>query len=157
MLLGETTSDQELVLAEMSGEGLQAPSVAVIDGHYKYIRCEGDPPLLYERSSDPHETNNLASTPAAADMESRLAGVVQSRWDLDALRRDVIESQRRRRLVDSAHAIGRSPTWDYDVPAAGSSKYFRPGAANPSASNYNDDFEIRARADGTRANQRRYP
>ena len=42
-------------IAEMSGEGLLAPAVAIIDGSHKYVYCEEDPPLLFDRATDPQE------------------------------------------------------------------------------------------------------
>ena len=143
--------------AEMSGEGLLAPAVAVIDGSHKYIHCDADRPLLFDRATDPLETRNIAGTGAAGAVEERLAAAVEARWDFEAWREDVLESQRRRHLIDRAHARGQAPSWDYDVPAPGNALYFRPSPNNPSASNYNDKFDVRARPDGTRANRRVYP
>jgi choline-sulfatase len=157
MLEGGEAQGPNRVLAEMSGEGLQTPSVAVIDGSVKYIHCAGDPPLLFDRSSDPHEVRNLADQPDHATLATRMAAVVAETWDLGRFHNDVLESQRRRHLVDRAHARGVAPSWDYDVPNAGSAQYFRPRPANPSASNYNDDFEVRARADGVAPNPRDFP
>lgn len=145
------------VFAEMSGEGLQAPAVMVVRDGFKYITCAGDPPLLFDRATDPHETRNLAGEAEVAAIEMELARLVEANWDLQRLRDEVLESQRRRRLIDQAHACGLSPHWDYDVPAAGATQYFRPVVANPSASNYNDDFEVRSRPDSQRANKPTQP
>jgi choline-sulfatase len=51
-----------------------------------------------------------------------LVAEAESRWDLDALRAAVLESQRRRRLVHAALTTGRIAPWDYapTVDAAGS-------------------------------------
>jgi len=157
LLHGAGPEPSRRVLAEMSGEGLQAPSVAVIEGSIKYIHCEGDPVLLFDRSTDRHETENLAGCAEFAEVEAKLAATVEQTWDLDEFHRRVIESQHRRHVVDRAHAIGLPPSWDYDVPAPGRSQYFRASSANPSASNYNDAFEIRTRPDSTRASRRDHP
>ncbi|MDP6566286.1 MAG: choline-sulfatase [Alphaproteobacteria bacterium] len=157
LLLGEASDRPDRVFAEMSGEGLQATSIMVVDGDYKYIQCQGDPALLFDRSTDANETRNLAGRAEVAETQAGLAAIVAENWELDGFRERVVESQRCRHLIDRAHALGRAPSWDYDVPTPGSAQYFRPSARNPSASNYNDDFEIRARPDGEGANQRDFP
>jgi choline-sulfatase len=157
LLLGNETDRPNRVVAEMSGEGLQSPSIAVIEDQFKYIHCEDDPPLLFNHIADPDEMQNLAGDPAFADVEAKMAAFIDDGWDLAELRETVLESQRRRHLVDRAHAQGTAPSWDYTVPAPGATQYFRPSAANPSASNYNDDFDVRARPDSPRVNRRDFP
>jgi choline-sulfatase len=154
---GDDAEGPSLVFAEMTGEGLIAPAVMVMEGRYKYIHCEGDPAQLYDRSGDPNETENLAGRPAVADAETRLAAIVEKTWDLEKLKRLVLESQRRRRLIDRAHAKGRRPSWDYDSLDAGNRQYFRPCKENPSASNYNSKFEVRSRPDAETPNRREFP
>ena len=156
-LLGRADDPVDRVHAEMSGEGLQSPAVAVIDGPFKYIHSDGDPPLLFDRRSDPDETVNLAGQPEYEAVRSALDAHLHANWDLQALREEVLESQRRRHLIDRAHARGVVPTWDYVVPSDDNRRYFRPGPANPSASNYNDGFEIRMRPDGGRPVYRDFP
>ena len=122
-----------------------------------YIHCEDDPPLLFDRSSDPHETHNLAGHADFAQMDTAMAASINNNWNLTELRNQVLESQRRRHLIDRAHAMGRSPVRDSDVPGSANTAYFRPCVANPSASNYNAEFDIRVYADGTRANKAQTP
>ncbi len=143
------------VLAEMSGEGLLSPAVAVIEGDEKYIHCDGDPPLLFDLAEDPDEKRNL--TEERPERQAEFAAFVDGHWDFATWRGKVLESQRYRRLVDNAHGQGEPPSWDYDVPGEGRRSYFRPSVANPSASNYNDDFEIRARPDSRRPIHRQFP
>ena len=128
-----------------------------MEGGFKYIRCDDDPPLLFDRAVDRTETENLAGRAELAEVEARLASLVENTWDLAELKGLVLESQARRRLVDRAHALGLAPSWDYDTQDPGHTRYFRPCAENPSASNYNNAFEIRARPDSEQANQRSYP
>jgi len=153
----DTTEKQNFVFAELTGEGVEAPAVMVMEDRYKYIHCEGDPPQLYDRSSDKLETRNLAGQDDVAAVESRLAAAVAANWDLDDLRRLVLESQCRRRIVDRAHSLGQSPSWDYEPVASGGGQYFRPCPANPSASNYNSRFEVRLRPDSEIPNRRDHP
>lgn len=156
-LLGEDFGGPDRVFAEMTGEGLNSPAIMVMDGRHKYIHCDDDPPQLYDRAADWKETENLAGRANAADVERRLAAIVEANWDLAELKRRVLESQGRRSLVDRAHAVGLAPSWDYDTPGPGGARYFRPCAENPSASNYNAGYELRARPDSETPNQRDYP
>lgn len=156
-LLQGDQEESPLVFAEMTGEGLTTPAVMVMDGRFKYIHCDGDAPQLYDRSSDPTEAENLAGRDSVAELEARLASVVAERWDLEDLKRKVLESQARRRIVDRSHALGRPPSWDYDAAVPGARQYFRPCPANPSASNYNSDFEVRLRPDSETPNRRDFP
>ena len=157
LLDGTDWAEPDVVFAEMTGEGLDAPAVAVMEGRYKYIHCTGDPPLLFDRSTDPGETENLAGRADIAETEARQAAIIENGWDLADLKRRVVESQNRRRLVDAAHAEGLAPNWDYGTDTIDAARFFRPCAANPSASNYNAQFEVRAQPDGEAPNLRDHP
>ena len=157
LLDGTDWAQPDVVFAEMTGEGLDAPAVAVMEGRYKYIHCTGDPPLLFDRSTDPDETENLAGRADIAETEARQGAIIENGWDLADLKRRVVESQNRRRLVDAAHAEGLAPNWDYGTDTIDAARFFRPCAANPSASNYNAQFEVRAQPDGEAPNLRDHP
>jgi len=157
LLEGDDWDMPDIVKAELSGEGQNAPSVALLEGRLKYIHSPDDPPLLFDRSRDPLETENLVGHADYAAAEAHLAAMVADDWDLEELKRRVLESQARRRLVDRAHAEGRTPSWDYEPAVPGHAQYFRPSAENPSASNYNATFEVRARPDSEQANRRQGP
>ena len=154
---GHAADEPSVVLAELTGEGVATPAIMVMEDRYKYIHCEGDPPQLYDGCDDCKELHNLAGRREMADVEARLASVVAKNWDLDALELAVVESQRRRRIVDRAHSLGQAPSWDYNPATSGDRQYFRPSAANPSASNYNSRFEVRLRPDSEIPNRREYP
>ena len=51
-------------MGEYLAEGVQSPAVMIRRGRHKYIRCEGDPDLLYDLADDPLELRNLAGDPA---------------------------------------------------------------------------------------------
>jgi len=154
---GNPLTGDGVICAEMAADALTAPAVCVIDGHYKYIHCDTDPPLLFNRLDDTLETANLAGSPGFADVEARLAEQVREIWDLKELKKKILVSQARRRTVEAAHASGIQPNWDYDVIAHGHDQYFRPSPENPSASNYTNRFAIRLRPDSERVNKRNYP
>jgi choline-sulfatase len=128
-----------------------------MEGRYKYIHCDDDPPLLFDRAADPNEMANLAGQKEVAEVQDRLAGIIEKGWDLLALRELVLASQARRRLVDQTHSVGLAPSWDFDPRGSRPGRYFRPCRENPSASNYNSAFEVRARPDSEDANRRDYP
>jgi len=155
MLQGkEAGADDDIVFCEMAGDGLTAPAVAVIQSHMKYIHCETDPALMFDLAADPHETRNLVGDPAYADQQAQFERIVSETWNLSAVKADVLECQRQRRVVENAHAMGATPSWDYDLVHPGTNQYFRAMPVNPSASNYSSTFEIRLRPDTERPNPR---
>jgi choline-sulfatase len=82
-------------------------------GRHKYVACDGDPEQLFDVVADPHELVNLADDPAHAALCAKLRAEVGRRWDMAALRRAVMDSQRDRRLVVAALRSGRPARWDY--------------------------------------------
>jgi len=155
--MGEDVGGPAGVIAEMTGEGLDSPAIMVMEGRYKFIHCDDDPPLLFDRAVDWKETENLAGRADVAEVQTRLAAIIEKNWDLAELKSRVLESQAGRRLVDRSHSIGRAPSWDYAPQGPGQRRYFRPCPENPSASNYNSAFEVRARPDSEEPNERSYP
>ena len=158
-LTGITISaDDDIVFGEMAGDCLTAPAVAIIKGRLKFIHCDTDPPLMFDRAADPLERVNLIGNPSYSDAEIAFRTLIEERWDFQKIGADVLECQRRRRLVETAHAEGKTPSWDYDQVLPGATQYFRAGATNPSASNYASNFEVRMRPDSERPNIRtRFP
>jgi choline-sulfatase len=133
-LLGDAGAGRDApVVAEYLAEGVTAPAVMVRAGALKYVRCPGDPDQLYDLDADPRELRNLAGEERAA----ALAAAADRRWDLAALERDVLASQRERRLVVPALDRGRYAAWDYAPPADGAMRYVRSKA---------DLYELQRRA-----------
>jgi choline-sulfatase len=121
-----------VVASEYLAEGVTAPAVMVRRGRYKLVRCPGDPDLLYDLEADPRELRNLAGDPSHARAHEQLAADVERRWDLAALRQDVLESQARRRVVATALANGAHTPWDHQPSVDASRQYVRgPAAENP--------------------------
>ena len=62
-------------LGEYLAEGVTAPMVMLRRGRHKYVRCPGDPDLLYDLEADPSELANLSgkSELAATEHDLRLA------------------------------------------------------------------------------------
>ena len=141
----------------MTGDCLQSPAVLVIEDRYKYIYCATDSAQLYDLANDPNEQTNLAGRPEMSDIESRLNRLISENWDMEEITERVLENQRARRIVDQAHAHGRTPAWDYDDSIPGKDKYFRPHPTNLSSSNYNSKFEVRMRPDSEKPNIKTFP
>jgi choline-sulfatase len=126
LVTGERAMRPGAVLSEYLAEGVNAPAVMVRRGRHKLIVCPGDPDQLYDVAADPAELVNLASDPAHGETISELRDEVRRRWDLEALERRVLASQRERRLVMSGLGAGQVSTWAYVPGAAGG--YIRGGA-----------------------------
>jgi choline-sulfatase len=124
--------DDATVTSEYLAEGVTHPAVMVRRGRYKLVRCPGDPDLLYDLEADPRELRDLAGDPAHARAREELQAEAERRWDLAALREDVLESQARRRIVAAALAAGAHTPWDHQPYVDASRQYVRgPAAEHP--------------------------
>jgi choline-sulfatase len=94
-------------------------------GAEKFIHSPVDPDQLYDLGDDPDELVNLAAVPAAAETVAAYRSEIARRWDLEALRADVVASQRRRRLVFDALNRGGRHSWDHQPPHNAAEKYMR--------------------------------
>ena len=112
-------------IGEYCAEMTAYPVIMIRRGRYKYIHCEMDPPLLYDLKTDPHELHNLAFDPAHAQLAQAFAAEVARRWDSNAIRQKVIQSQRERRAVHAAMVIGGITSWDYNPPRDASQEFVR--------------------------------
>jgi choline-sulfatase len=113
LLAGDDETWPDTVFGEYLGEGAAAPCLMVRRGNHKYIHSDADPAQLYDLAADPLELENLAGVPAHTKVESRLHADVLARWDCAELGKQVVESQRRRRLVAAALMTGRHAPWDF--------------------------------------------
>jgi choline-sulfatase len=113
------------VLAEYLAEGVTAPAVMIRDGRHKLVACEGDPDQLYDLAEDPAELVNLAADPGHRAILDALRARVAARWDLGALRRRVLASQRERHLVARALEQGAHTSWDFEPSVDAATRYVR--------------------------------
>ncbi|MEL6523421.1 MAG: choline-sulfatase [Pseudomonadota bacterium] len=121
---GETDPVDEAIgeyCAEMTGY----PVIMIRRGALKYIHCDNDPPQLYDLASDPGERVNVATEPSYHDVAKALADEVADRWDGEALRTQIIATQKSRRALHAAMEAGASAPWDYNPPSDASQKYVR--------------------------------
>ncbi len=112
------------VLGEYLAEGAIAPIVMVRSGRGKFIHSPVDPDQFYDLADDPDERRNLAAT-AGDHAATPLRERVRRTWSLDALRDEVLASQKRRLLVDAALRLGRQTSWDYQPVFNASQQYVR--------------------------------
>lgn len=110
---------------EYLAEGAIAPIVMIRRGAYKFIHTSVDPDQLFDLEADPQELKNLASDPAHAKTVEAFRAEIRQRWNLDALHREVLASQRRRRFHYTATTQGRIRSWDWQPFSDASQRYMR--------------------------------
>ncbi len=107
---------RDAVLAEHLDEGTSAPRFMVCKGPHKFVFSRRYPAQLYDLERDPDETENLAGSPAMADLVESFERIVAETWDPDGLHEAIVRSQQARGLVHAALTKGRWSSWDH-VPA----------------------------------------
>lgn len=112
-------------VSEYLAEGALAPIVMLRRGRYKFIHSPADPDQLYDLDADPSELENLVDDPSGKGVVGEMRCEVARRWDLAALHRDVLQSQRRRRFVFGALATGALTCWDFQPRSDASRQYVR--------------------------------
>lgn len=122
-LLGDGGHDE--VFGEYFAEGAIAPIVMIRRGAYKFIHTSVDPDQLFDLSADPLELVNLAGNAQYAQTVAAFRAEIAARWDLDALHREVLASQRRRRFHYAATTQGRIQSWDWQPFVDASNRYMR--------------------------------
>ncbi len=124
--LAQGGEDQiDVAIGEYCAEMTSHPVFMIRRGQHKYIHCDPDPPMLFDLENDPDEQINLANDPACADLVKGFAAEVAERWDSDAIRQDVIATQKQRRAVHAAMEAGALTSWDYNPPRDASQEYVR--------------------------------
>ena len=112
-------------IGEYCAEMTPYPVIMIRRGPLKYIHCDADPDQLYDVVADPLETTNLATDPAYAKQATAFASEVSDRWNGDALRSQVIATQKSRRALHAAMEADAGEHWDYNPPSDASQQYVR--------------------------------
>ena len=124
----------DTVFAEYTGEGTIAPLMMIRRGPWKYITCPSDGRQLFNLSADPLEVVDLVkvldkktvlseddqATKAVLDAFDAEAG---AKWNFEKITKDVVDSQRKRRLVWAALKRGHFTSWDFNPVDDGREKY----------------------------------
>jgi choline-sulfatase len=112
-------------IGEYLAEGAIAPVVMVRRGDFKFIHTPSDPDQLFNVTADPLERSNLAGLPEHAARVAAFRAEVLARWDLKALREEVVQSQRRRQFHFHATTRGAIQSWDWQPSVDASQRYMR--------------------------------
>ncbi|MEM8956093.1 MAG: choline-sulfatase [Verrucomicrobiota bacterium] len=108
-LQDNTTKASNGVFIEYLSEGVCQPMRGIVHNRLKYIHVHDTPPdLLFDLTTDPHETKNLANNPAYAERLKKLRSALHENWHPTALRESILSSQQKRRNQHSANP----PSWD---------------------------------------------
>ncbi|KMW58631.1 Choline-sulfatase [Candidatus Rhodobacter oscarellae] len=120
------TETQTEAIGEYCAEMTPGYPVCMIRrGRWKYIHCAADDPQLFDLEEDPGELTNLAADAGHAQIAAEFAKEATERWDDEAIRSDVIASQRMRRVVQPALETGRMTPWDYQPPRDATQEFVR--------------------------------
>lgn len=119
------TGGHDEVIGEYTAEGTVSPLMMIRRGDFKFIYSEQDPCLLFDLANDPRELQDLMDSPAHANLVRDLLGEARARWDIPAITRQVLASQRRRRLVADALNRGTRRSWDHQPLVDASQQYMR--------------------------------
>ena len=122
-LRGEGGHDE--VFGEYMAEGTISPLMMIRRGAYKFIYSEDDPCLLYDLHNDPREREELSQSPGHQALFNAFLAQARAKWDIPLIHRQVLASQRRRRLVTQALATGKLTSWDHQPWVDASQQYMR--------------------------------
>ena len=117
-LQGQPGHDE--VFAEYTGEGTVRPLMMIRRGRWKYVTCPADGSQLYDLVADPDEIEDLVKSGGVL-RDEKVGRVFEGfereareRWDFDGITKEVLLSQRKRRVVWAALTKGKFASWDFD-------------------------------------------
>ncbi|MGI9355664.1 MAG: choline-sulfatase, partial [Rhizobiaceae bacterium] len=113
------------VFSEYAAEGSIDPMVMLRNGKYKLNVCPVDKDQLFDLEADLSEETNLIDDPAYADVLAEMRVTVESAYDFDSWRHDVLVSQKRRLMIYDALRNGDYYPWDYQPLQLASERYMR--------------------------------
>ncbi|WP_175631943.1 choline-sulfatase [Virgibacillus siamensis] len=113
-LLADKDDDwKDEVISEYYGEGPIQPMVMLRSGNYKYIYVHEERPLLFNLEEDPLERNNLAELSEYQSILQQFKKRIVSEFDMEQIKKDIINSQQERIMVAESLKIGKKSSWDH--------------------------------------------
>ncbi len=125
LIFGEDPSWKDDVMIEYTGEGIYSPCLILRKNGFKYIYCEDDPGMLFDLNNDPKELDNLCGKPEYADKEKEMLDIILKRWDTKSIKKNIIESQKRRLFLQEVLLKGKHTSWDFQPYKNASKTYVR--------------------------------
>jgi len=101
------------VFAENLAEGAETPLLMAKQDQIKYIYSAIDQHQLFDLAVDPQEQTNQIDNPEYREVRDVLCELIEHRWDIEKLTRDIVASQRRRKFLRATLARGQLHNWDY--------------------------------------------
>ena len=121
---GKNEDDREAIV-EYCAECASHPIFMIRRGDFKYIHCDVDPPQLFNIKEDPEELMDLIGDPKYVAVADGFKKEVQERWDSEAIRKNVIATQKQRRGIHAAMEAGVFQSWDYNPPRDAANEFIR--------------------------------
>lgn len=113
-LLDGSDTEDWVAISENHGDGLvEAPCFMIRQGRFKYIYIHGHDPQLFDLEADRGEWHNLAGMPEHETIETALRERILSQFEPDAIQKAVIDSFKRRILIDQAMQANGT-RWDVE-------------------------------------------
>ena len=125
LLEGNSGATDRAVFAEYLAESTPAPLLMIRRGPFKYIWSSVDPVLLFDLENDPHEQVNLATLAEYSDVLARFEVEALQKWDSEAMSREIVRSQRQRRLIMEVQRSGKEVRWNHDESAEDDVLWYR--------------------------------
>lgn len=125
LCVGDPSGHPDTAVVELFFEGLTEPACVLRQGRHKLIRINLEARLLYDIVADPEETTDLATDPAHAATLTMLESALRERYDFEALRAEIVESQTRRAVVTDALLKGTVRSWAYQPITDAAQQYYR--------------------------------
>lgn len=122
---GDSSGEGE-AFAEYTAEGVTGPCCMLRSGKYKYVYTHGHPDLLFDMEADPNELVNIAQR--QPQVLAALKAKLLSWWDPEAITRQVLSSQARRKFINSLPEAVQ-PVWDYQAHTDDTRRFVRRGSA----------------------------
>ncbi len=131
------------VYAEYLAESATSPIFMIRRDDWKFIYSPSDPNLLFNLADDPRERNNLADQKDYEDLVAAFQAEVEAKWNIETIGKQVMLSQKRRRLVREAMNEGAPVRWNHGEHTLEETPWYRGGGS------YNEWALTHLAADGS--------